>query len=382
MTTAANAAAGTRAPSRPRFYFYMALLCAVTAFGGFLPTFWLPMTHGHYVAAPIIAIHGFFFSCWTLFFILQTWFAASGRIANHRAWAFSEIALASVMTVFGFLVVINQMQRAGAAGNLDAGLSFAILPLWHVVLFATFVALAITNIRRPDRHKRFMLVATILILDAPIARPFIYFLGFHGNMPVAAGLPAPPPPIVGVSPNDYVVDFFLLIPILYDWRTRGRPHLVYLLGGGIVVLMELLQGPISRTQAWHGIASWIFRSPVEPRFHFIQDIARTRRGRGCLGGLTALLHPHHQHDAEIRRRRQAKVPEEVRTERDQVAHQEVDRAEHRRRHGEHQDHRAQRSRARAILARGGEHHAQTEKRDRRKPRHETERRRRRLQAPR
>jgi hypothetical protein len=255
MTAATHT--GTQVASRldDYFYFYMALLCALAAFGGFLPTFWLPMARGGYVAAPVIAIHGLLFSGWILFFILQTWFVASRQVANHRAAGLFGIALASVMTVFGFLVVINEIQRAGAAGNLDAGLSFSILPLSDIVFFAVFVALAIMNIRRPEWHKRFMLVATISLLNAPIARLFIYFVDFHGHMPVVAGLPAPPAPIdAPFESEEYVIFLILLIPIIYDWMKRGRPHSAYLFGGGTLVLMYLLQAPISHTAAWHTVA--------------------------------------------------------------------------------------------------------------------------------
>ena len=237
------------------FYFYMALLCAVAAFGGFLPTFWLPMTHGNYVAAPVIAIHGLLCSAWILFFILQTWFVASRQVANHRAAGLFGIALASVMTVFGFLVVLKEIQRSGAAGNLNAGLSFSVLPLSDIVFFAVLVTLAIVNIRRPEWHKRFMLIATISTLNAPIARFFIYFMDFHGKMPVAAGLPAPAPPIgAPLEAEAYVVFLILLIHLVYDWVQRGRPHAANLLGGGALVLMYLLQEPISHTAAWHAMA--------------------------------------------------------------------------------------------------------------------------------
>jgi hypothetical protein len=162
------------------------------------------------------------------------------------------------MTVFGFLAEIKEIQHAGVAGNLDAGLSFSILPLWHLVFFATFVALAIMNIRRPEWHRRLMLVASILILNAPLARPFIYFLGFHGHMPVAAGLPSPPRALDGIQPEDYVLNLILLIPIAHDWLKRGRPHLAYLLSGVAIVLMEMLDTPISQTAEWHTIASWFY----------------------------------------------------------------------------------------------------------------------------
>ncbi len=258
MATTAGAVASPRVSVRPDFYFYMALFCAAVAFGGFLPTFWLPVVGGAHVAAPVIAIHGILFSVWMLFFIFQTWLVASGQVANHRAAGLFGIALASVMTVFGFLVQINEIQRGAAAGDLNAGLSFSILPLWHIVFFAGVVTYAITNIPRPEWHRRLMLLATISLLNAPLARPFIYFLGFHGHMPVPAGLPAPPAPIDGIEPEDYVVDLILLIPIAYDWLKLKRPHIVYLAGFAVIVLMELLQKPISQSAAWHAIASWIY----------------------------------------------------------------------------------------------------------------------------
>lgn len=256
MTTATPVAAFVTSRREHTFHLYMALLCALVAFSGFLPTFWFPMARGGYVASPVIAIHGVLFFVWALFFAVQTWLPASGRIGAHRAAGLFGISLASVVTVFGILVAIKQMQRAGAVGDLNAGLSFSILPLSHILFFAVLVTLAIANIQRPEWHKRLMLVATISALNAPIARFFIYFVDFHGHMPVPAGLLTPPPPIeTPFEVEDYVVYLMLLIPCLYDWVRRGRPHPAYLCGGGALVLIDFLQAPISQTSMWRAIAS-------------------------------------------------------------------------------------------------------------------------------
>ena len=52
-----------------------------------------------------------------------------------------------------------------------------------------------------------------------------------------------------------VADLPIIIAIIYDWRTRGRPHPAYLLGGGIVLFTQVIRIPLSTTAAWHSIAN-------------------------------------------------------------------------------------------------------------------------------
>jgi hypothetical protein len=251
------ATAGTRVHAHSQFYLGMSLLIAATAFIGFAPTFWLPMSRGDYVPSPLTTIHGLLFFFFIVFYVWQNWLVVSGNTARHRAAGLFGIALVSVMTVSGFIVLVLRIKHAADIGKLDAGLSFAILPFWHIVFFAGFVAAAIANISRPDWHKRLMLMAVLSTLDAPIARLFIYFGVFHGHMPVAAGLPPTPPHLTGLMPWEYVLLGYFLIPIAYDWRMRGRPHPAYLIGGGLVPLLMLLEAPLGPTSAWHGVAGWL-----------------------------------------------------------------------------------------------------------------------------
>jgi hypothetical protein len=46
----------------------------------------------------------------------------------------------------------------------------------------------------------------------------------------------------------------IVVAIVYDWRTRGRPHKAYVYGGLLVVLQIILVVPIAGTQAWMSIA--------------------------------------------------------------------------------------------------------------------------------
>jgi hypothetical protein len=81
------------------FHFYMAISCAAVVFTGFAPTYWIPVAEGTFQARPVVDLHGILFFSWFLFFMLETWLAASGRIARHRAIGMIGISLATAMTL-------------------------------------------------------------------------------------------------------------------------------------------------------------------------------------------------------------------------------------------------------------------------------------------
>ncbi|WP_291862265.1 hypothetical protein [Bradyrhizobium sp.] len=231
------------------FYFYMALSCMAVAFTGFAPTYWLPMASGKLPPMPVVHFHGLLFFAWTLYFAFQSWLAASGQIMRHRTTGLIGVSLATAMTIFGFLVAVNAMKRSAAAGLTDEGIAFAIVPLSGILFFAVVFALAIAYVRRPEIHKRLMLLAGISLLDAAVARWFLTLLAPPG--------PLGPPPVPVTIPPALVAYLLLVAAMVFDWRTRGRPHPVYVYGGIALVAVKLLNWPISTTSAWHSFAGGI-----------------------------------------------------------------------------------------------------------------------------
>lgn len=228
------------------FYFNMALACTAVAFLGFAPTYWLPLARGSFSGSPVVHFHGFLFFIWTLYFVLQSWLAASGRTSRHRSLGIFGVSLATAMTIFGFMVAVEAMKRSAAMGQADAGIAFAIVPLSGIAFFAAVFALAVGATRRPETHKRLMLLAGISLLDAAVARWFLTFLAPPG--------PLGPPPVPVTIPPAIVAYLLLVIAIIYDWRRLGRPHPVYIYGGVALITVKLLNWPISMTSAWHAFA--------------------------------------------------------------------------------------------------------------------------------
>ncbi len=230
------------------FYFYMAIACAAVAFIGFLPTYWVPMAAGAFHAAPVYHLHGLLFFSWTLYFIYQTWLGASGRVVRHRDVGLLGVSLATGMIFFGVTVGIVSVKRDTAAGMGEAARTFLIVPLSDILFFATVILLALLNLRRAETHKRLMLLATISLLPAPIARWFLTFLAPPG----AAN--AVPPVSIATGPV-LVASLLLLVAMVHDWRSRDRPHPVYLWGFAAFIAMTLLRAPFSVTPAWQAIAA-------------------------------------------------------------------------------------------------------------------------------
>jgi hypothetical protein len=251
------------AARRPRFYLWMALAMTATAFLGFVPTFWVPLAQGIPERIGVLAIHALLFFGWTLLLICQTWLAASGNIARHRDVGMIGVSLATAVTIFGTLAAINTAQRAVAANFAYAGETFMIVPMAAMLSFALLVVAAIVNVRRSDWHKRLLISATAVLLEAPIARPFIAYIVMGGHLPPfegtvgLAGLPGPPPPVAGVLPPALAAELFIVAGMIYDWRTRGKVHPAYFWAGGFALAVQLLKIPFSASVLWHGMASWL-----------------------------------------------------------------------------------------------------------------------------
>ena len=212
-----NAVAPNSSPGVARwFYVWVALVCVAIAFGGFIPSYWAKLAGGTFRGAPILHIHGMLFFAWTLYFTAQAVLVATGRTPNHRQWGLAGISLATAMGISVVLAAIYAIKVASANGIGDAVRRFSILDFSSLAMFALFVTLAIANVRNSEVHKRWMVLAMVPLLHAAMGRVFR-----------AAFAPADakvPPPVFVTIPSALLVDLLVVAAMVFDWRTRGRPH--------------------------------------------------------------------------------------------------------------------------------------------------------------
>ncbi len=233
------AAASARIPAdRTRthvFYTGMSLVMLATVLLGFARSYFLRSQYFPSPLAPVAQIHGALFVSWILLFIVQSVLIANRRTSLHRRVGIVGGFLAVAMVVAGSTIALVSLRYNFSHGNLRA-LSFFAIPMGNMIVFPILVAAAIAWRRRPETHKRLMLLATISILDAAIAR---WPISFMSNGPIAFFA---------------IADLYLLSGVVFDLASRKSVHPAYVWGGLLLVGSQILRLAIWHTAAWIAFA--------------------------------------------------------------------------------------------------------------------------------
>ena len=221
------------------FYTGMAVAFVLTVFAGFARTFYLRPHFQTQPLIPLLALHGIVFTSWIALLLTQTTLVATKRTRTHMRLGVAGGLLASLMIVIGTVTAIVRAKGASPVSGVNP-LSFLTIPLGDMLVFASLVGAAFYFRRRADTHKRLMLLATIAILPAAVARLPFAFIQQYG--PLA---------FFGLS------DLFIVPCLIYDIVTRGRPQRATVLGGALIVISHPLRLVIGNTHAWLVFATWL-----------------------------------------------------------------------------------------------------------------------------
>src|SRR5439155_21803664 len=119
---------------------------------------------------PVLWAHGLVFTTWMLLFFTQTVLIAARRTDVHRKLGAVGVTVAVAMLSLGTSQAIISLKLDHTPLPGISPQSFLVLPIFGMVVFAILVTAGILNRRMPETHKRLMLLATIALLDAPLAR--------------------------------------------------------------------------------------------------------------------------------------------------------------------------------------------------------------------
>jgi hypothetical protein len=127
---------------------------------------------------------------------------------------------------------------------VEQGEQFLATPLVDMLLFGGFFGAAIVYRRKPEIHKRLIILATVAVMFAAVGRAFT-------NVGVLLG--DPEAPLGGIPARLLLWYSPVLVAIAHDLVTRRRIHPVYLIGV-VVMAVAFLRFPYAQTEQWHEIA--------------------------------------------------------------------------------------------------------------------------------
>lgn len=223
------------------FYTGMVVAFVVLVFAGFARSYYLKSYFGTPpTLTPLLHLHGLVFSSWLVLLLVQTLLVATNRTRVHRRLGVAGGVVAVLMVSVGTLTALARAKLFVVPPDVPSPLVFLTIPLGDMLVFGLLVGAGFYYRRRTEVHKRLMLLATIAILPAAVGRlPFDFFL--QGGPWVFFGLP----------------DLFIVVLLVYDLLTQGRPHRATVLGGLLLVVSHVLRLPVGYTQAWLSFATWL-----------------------------------------------------------------------------------------------------------------------------
>lgn len=223
-----------------KFYFGICAAIFVVVYVGFARSFFLRPLFPDWPAPPepVFYLHGAVFTAWCMLLIAQTSLINLGRVALHRRAGAWGAGIAGAMVVTGLQASFVAVQRPGGfIGVPVPPEQFVVVPFFDIVLFAAFVTLGVLWRRDAQAHKRWMVLASVNLIGAGIARwpgvfdahPFLFW---------------------GLS------DLFIVALAVWDFRSRGRLHPVTLWGGLALIASQPLRMMLSETQGWLAFVRW------------------------------------------------------------------------------------------------------------------------------
>jgi len=217
----------------------MAAFMTAIVLAGFWPSYYGPLLRGAAARPWVLHLHGAVFIGWMVLLLTQVALVATGRTAAHRKLGRVGIGYGFLVLIMGVVVSFAAPLLHLAAGewDLDQAAGFLIIPLGDMALFGGFFGAAIVYRRKPQIHKRLILLATVALLFAAIGR--MAFLG-QGLIALVAWL----------SP--------LLVAIAYDGIVSRRLHPTYLIGL-VMLLVGFTRVFLMESEAWLRIGRALLR---------------------------------------------------------------------------------------------------------------------------
>ena len=229
-----------------RFYTWFAVCAFLIIFAGFAHTYYLRSVFETKGLPLLLHLHGFLFTAWFVLFFVQVRLVARHRVDLHRKLGIVGAFLAPLCAGVAIGVSFHAGRRFALAHpnsltNLRA--RPAAMDFGTSLMFLVLVGIALYLRRRPEFHKRIMVLACCSILLPAIGRIPLLF----GNVFDTVGFWG----LVAIT------EVPLLACILYDTIKHRRLHPAFGWGGTVVLLSFPTFMMVGASDPWLKFLSWL-----------------------------------------------------------------------------------------------------------------------------
>jgi hypothetical protein len=188
-----------------------------------------------------VHVHAFLMTAWLVLLAVQAGLIAGGKQQLHRTLGVTSFVLAAALLAGLIAVTIVRYHDLTEAGLGAIASNILFLQIRSAVLFPLFFAWAMA-VRRTDgeTHKRMLILATFVLLDAAVAR----HVWLPGN------------DITASYDATHAYWLLLLVPaVVYDVARFGRLHRAYVVGLGLILPWAVATHFVWNAPQWHSVAA-------------------------------------------------------------------------------------------------------------------------------
>jgi hypothetical protein len=220
------------------FFPLMCLVILATVWLGFSKTYYAAGMVRAHLPATIIHVHAAVMTLWLLTLTVQTALVSVRKVKLHMAVGLWGFGLAACLLPIGSMAAVNALRRdMSPLGSGLTALTFFVVPVSALIAFAVLAAWSYGVRRKPEQHKRLILLATIPLLDAAI-----------GRFPTTIGIAASPMAQLAI------ICMFPAALVVYDLISRRRVLRVTWIGSLMLLVIWLTRIPLAQTAPWQAFA--------------------------------------------------------------------------------------------------------------------------------
>lgn len=229
--------------NKPSFFLIIGWIGLFAVLIGFATTFIIPVSAGTFKAPFVIYLHGAFAFSWVILYLTQTNLIHFKSYRIHIALGYLGIFLALGVAITMLPAGVYQVKRDLNEGLGDTAISAIVGIFTAAIIFLALVSAAIVNRKKPERHKRFMLLAIILVL-------FPAWFRFRHYFP-------------SVSRPDIwfavvLSDSFIVFAWIRDKIVNGKIHPVLSYFGTLLIVENVVEIILYDSNSWRSIAKVIY----------------------------------------------------------------------------------------------------------------------------